>query len=770
MDVGGYTSPLGRAFRSAPSTGGFAMVTRFTRAPQVASLIALLAVLAVRSPVSGARAADLEVLAPRPWEVVQRIGFRPAQPAEEGKPGVPAAPGQADVPIEVAVEGGAIDRATAVARVVPVTGIEEVPPWRRLDLRPGAKAGLHVGTLRVPAGGWYRLDIRVTPADGSAEIETSLEPFGVGEVFLVAGQSYATNTNDQRLAVSDRRNRVTALDVAAGTWGIADDPQPVPDGSDGGSIWPATGDALVEVLDVPVGFVNVAWGGTSSAQWQPGTPLHDRLVAAGRSLGRFRALLWQQGESDVIEHTSTDDYVAALGRIRGAAVRAWGFEPPWLLAKSTHHPTVYDDADGEGRIRAAIDRLWTLPGFGAGPDTDTLTGDARGDVNSRRHFSASGQRRAAEMWSGVLLERLARVPKGVEAASFLLADLHLLEPAWKSDTVWRESSVLRAASADEPPRARLAHSASRILAVATADGSRTIDAGSGWQHAPGSREVVVTLPAPVPVILDADRYLPENAAHAYRHRTGNPQEWLLYRPGRWFHDRDLEITYERARAADDAAPPVVCRGSLPKTRARLAAGESLHVGVSGDSISTGLDASETTGSPPFQPGWADLVVAQLRVSTTSDVTHSNRSVAGWSVANGLADLDALLESRPDLVIVAYGMNDVGRRDPAWYREQTAAIVSSVKEKLPETEIILVATMLGNDEWIHTPREMFDRYRDELVSLVGEGVALVDMTAVWEEQLRSKEMFDLTGNGLNHPADFGHRLYAQGVLEMILSRP
>jgi hypothetical protein len=29
------------------------------------------------------------------------------------------------------------------------------------------------------------------------------------------------------------------------------------------------------------------------------------------------------------------------------------------------------------------------------------------------------------------------------------------------------------------------------------------------------------------------------------------------------------------------------------------------------------------------------------------------------------------------------------------------------------------------------------------------------------------MFDLTGNGLNHPNDFGHRLYAQGVLELIL---
>jgi lysophospholipase L1-like esterase len=711
-------------------------------------------------------AADaLEIVAPRPWQVIQRVGFVPAVPDRDGVPGRPAEAGRADVAIEVNSARG-LDGATAAARVVPVGGDGAGNDWKPIDFRPGPKAGLHVATLRVSAGGWYRLEIRVTPADGTA-VEAGVDPFGVGEVFLVAGQSYATNTNEERLVVSDRRRRVAALDVATAAWRIADDPQPAPDGSDGGSIWPATGDALVEAVGVPVGFVNVAWGGTSSTQWQPGTPLHDRLVAAGRSLGRFRALLWQQGESDVIAHTATDDYVAALARIRGAAVRAWGFEPPWMLAKSTHHPTVYDDPEGEGRIRAAVDRLAAIAGFAPGPDTDALKGDARGGPNSRRHFSAAGQRRAAALWSDAIRERLARVPRGVEAASFLLADLHLLEPAWRSDVVWRESSVLRAATAAEPARARLAYPASRILAVATADGSTVLEAGRQWRHAQGDRQIVVPPPTAVPPILDGDRYLAENAPHSYRHRTGRPHEWLLYRPGRWFHDRDLEITYERGRGADDPPPPVVCHGSLPATRARLAEGRPLLIGVSGDSISTGLDASETTGASPCQPGWADLVVAQLRVSTAGDVTHVNRAVAGWSVANGLADLDALLESGPHLVVVAYGMNDVGRRDPAWYRQQTEAIVTRVKAQRPDAEVLLVATMLGNDEWIHTPREMFDAYRDELKSLVGEGVALVDMTAVWAEQLRGKEMFDLTGNGLNHPNDFGHRLYAQGVLEAIL---
>jgi len=139
-------------------------------------------------------------------------------------------------------------------------------------------------------------------------------------------------------------------------------------------------------------------GGTSTKQWMPGGELHKRLIAAGNDVGAFRAVLWQQGESDVIEKTPTDVYIKNMNRIRDAAARAWHFEPNWLLAKSTLHPTVYNDPQGEESIRMAIHQLWKRPHFAPGPDTDLLSGENRGDINSRRHFSPVGQRRAALLW------------------------------------------------------------------------------------------------------------------------------------------------------------------------------------------------------------------------------------------------------------------------------------------------------------------------------------------------------------------------------------
>ncbi len=368
------------------------------------------AVLAAWSVVVGlgtARGDDLVIRHPRPHEVVQRVAYKPREAhvhgtAKEGAAN--PARGHADVRVDwTPLAGGdpssgapsSLDKGTVEARVVALEGAYGVgSDWAPLKRTEGVPTA---GTLRVAAGGWYRLEVRVMEQE-KIVASGSVEPFGVGEVFVIAGQSYATNTNDEMLKVTEPLARVTVHDWKTGDWRVAHDPQPAPDDSDGGSIWPVLGDMLVPLIECPVGFVNVAWGGTSSAQWMPGEPLHKRLVEVGGRVGGFRAVLWQQGESDVIGKTTVETYVANLTAIREKAATAWGRSPPWLLAKSTLHPTVYNDPEGEGRIRAAIDLLVKQPGFGRGPDTDILGGANRGPMKSRRHFSPVGQRRAAHLW------------------------------------------------------------------------------------------------------------------------------------------------------------------------------------------------------------------------------------------------------------------------------------------------------------------------------------------------------------------------------------
>ncbi len=340
--------------------------------------------------VHAADVAKLVLTSPTPYQVVQREGFE----AETSHVHHDTGPtmGYADVDVQGTIpEGVTGSWQFRIVALQNAYGISN--DWLHFDAEIDGQT--FRGPAEVNAGGWYRLEIRCLANDKTIA-EGAVEPFGVGEVFMVAGQSYAAGANEELLKVTEPQGRVAAFDWQKKAWQLANDPQPQV--GDGGTIWPALGDLLVPLLRVPVGFVNVAVGGTSTKQWMPNGELHKRLVAVGNDVGTFRAVLWQQGESDVIEKTPTETYVKNMQKIRESAARSWKSEPTWLLAKSTLHPTVYNDAKGEERIRLAIQQLWKRPHFAPGPDTDLLADENRGDANSRRHFSGIGQRRAALLW------------------------------------------------------------------------------------------------------------------------------------------------------------------------------------------------------------------------------------------------------------------------------------------------------------------------------------------------------------------------------------
>jgi lysophospholipase L1-like esterase len=217
----------------------------------------------------------------------------------------------------------------------------------------------------------------------------------------------------------------------------------------------------------------------------------------------------------------------------------------------------------------------------------------------------------------------------------------------------------------------------------------------------------------------------------------------------------------------DAYRPAFAGDRLPRTLAKLKAREPITLVVSGDSISEGYNASKFTKTPPFQPAFPELTAMQLERSYGSKVTLHNLAVGGWSSSQGAADLDRVLKLRPDLVVIAYGMNDVNGRNPEAFKAVIQGMVDRIKRETPEAEIVLIATMTGNPDWFATPAEMFPAYRDALRSLEGPGVVLADLTAVWQRLLRRKRHLDLTGNGVNHPDDYGHRVYAQTLLGLLV---
>jgi hypothetical protein len=136
--------------------------------------------------------------------------------------------------------------------------------------------------------------------------------------------------------------------------------------------------------------------------------LFEMLLKAGFEAEDFRYVLWQQGESDVLECTNPETYKERILTIKNSLEKEWGFTRPWVLAKSTYNRVTIYDPEHEGWIRQAIDELWYTSGFLRGPDTDILgeIGIYRASKEASGHFTLIGQRMAGMMWFSALWNHL----------------------------------------------------------------------------------------------------------------------------------------------------------------------------------------------------------------------------------------------------------------------------------------------------------------------------------------------------------------------------
>jgi lysophospholipase L1-like esterase len=298
-----------------------------------------------------------------------------------------------------------------------------------------------------------------------------------------------------------------------------------------------------------------------------------------------------------------------------------------------------------------------------------------------------------------------------------MIDVRLLEPFWLSTTM-RGESLLFVDRGDGIPVASLLFEQAEGVSLISATGQSQFDIDRDFivdhqagvvRLTRGSRVPSVTLAAlypphdPFVLIADEDdRFHRLQAAATYVHRSGR---WPGYVPR-------LAVL------------------QLPRTLQRLAAAQPLKLCVTGDSISEGFNASGVTGVPPQQPPYAALVAAGLQHVSGSRVTLDNFAVSGWTADHGVADVARVAGTRPDLVIVGFGMNDAGYAEPDDYAANIAGIMSGVRAVSPDAEFVLVSPMLPNPRWEYPVRDRFLAYRDLLAQLCGPGAALADLTSLW----------------------------------------
>lgn len=269
--------------------------------------------------------------------------------------------------------------------------------WQTIAAAPAG--GNYSGQLSpVPQGGWYQVEVRAI-VGGQAQPATIIDKVGVGDVYIVAGQSNSANWGSPAAAAAN--DRVSALHSGTGGWSLATDPLPYADGT-GGSAWTRLGDMLAAERGVPVGFACVGVGGTAVSEWSPaGGSLYPRLSAALSRFppGGFKAILWHQGESDSLRGTTSSGMAATLAAIIARTRSDDGWSIPWFISEASFHP---DSTGAMEELVAAGQRLAAgsdpLVFRGAATDDFHLTGKLSDIV----HFNAAGLQDHARQWQRVL--------------------------------------------------------------------------------------------------------------------------------------------------------------------------------------------------------------------------------------------------------------------------------------------------------------------------------------------------------------------------------
>jgi hypothetical protein len=276
--------------------------------------------------------------------------------------------------------------------------------WTTID---SAASGTYSGSLSGVSQGSGTLEVRRV---GEPEGAIVVNHVGVGDVFLVMGQSNATGQAAKAQFVTPRASSDYASnfgndyvwrklnDRVDDATGQVDSVSSDSGSLGAGSVWPlvATG-YIADHSGVPVAFVPCAKGSTSVTDWQPGvshtdrTTLYGSCVYRAQQVGGARMALWWQGETDALAGMAQGTYAGHLNTIADALQADLGIK--LMPAKLQAH-------SGSSSVNiAAINAAIAAGGTNivTGPDLTTLYADDPFHLTSDGNIVA-----AASLWSAAI--------------------------------------------------------------------------------------------------------------------------------------------------------------------------------------------------------------------------------------------------------------------------------------------------------------------------------------------------------------------------------
>jgi acyl-CoA thioesterase I len=207
------------------------------------------------------------------------------------------------------------------------------------------------------------------------------------------------------------------------------------------------------------------------------------------------------------------------------------------------------------------------------------------------------------------------------------------------------------------------------------------------------------------------------------------------------------------------AQPEFGAARLPGMRKKLLAGEKVRIVAFGDSITAGGDASEP--GLIFWQRWAEALRRRYPRATIEAI---NGATGGDTTVQGLQRLqEKVLQEKPDMVLLGFGMNDHNRPGFGVPLDAFAGNLRLMIDRIraaTSAEVLLFSAFPPNPKWYYGSHNMA-AYADATEQVAREKqCAFADVYRLWMTLAPKKKPEDLLSNNINHPNDFGHWVYFQ----------
>ncbi|MBE0534566.1 MAG: SGNH/GDSL hydrolase family protein [Phycisphaerae bacterium] len=239
-------------------------------------------------------------------------------------------------------------------------------------------------------------------------------------------------------------------------------------------------------------------------------------------------------------------------------------------------------------------------------------------------------------------------------------------------------------------------------------------------------------------------------------------------------------------AGEEPAAPAAAAVALPHLSQKLQTPEGILIVALGDSVTKG---SMEIGKCDFLSVYHNQLKRLLEERHNTKVFNViNAGIDGDDSVNGLRRLARdVLRFEPDLILIAFGLNDCAGRGLGGldgFKANIQAMIDAIRKSGPADIILLTPNFMATSDNANVCEEhrrlnypaLMSRVQNEgVLSAYAEAlreigasnkIPVADVYAKWQTLSCAIDTNTMLSNGLNHPNKAGHLLTAQAIMQVI----